>query len=118
MLFTLPASLPEHCSNNNGANMATFKQLFFALSVAASSQFTIAESIDETVIVADRIETTRDSLAVSVNVIDRELISALGSATLPRYFDLRLEFPQHKLAVLAPSAGFGFEVRMPLERAS
>ena len=65
--------------------MATLKQqLIFALSVAAASQFTIAESIDETVIVADRIETTIDSLAVSVNVIDRELISALGSATLPQ----------------------------------
>ena len=85
MLFTLPASLPEHRSNNDGANMATLKQqLIFALSVAAASQFTIAESIDETVIVADRIETTIDSLAVSVNVIDRELISALGSATLPQ----------------------------------
>ena len=65
--------------------MATLKkQLILALSVAAASQFSIAESIDETVIVADRIETTRDSLAVSVNVIDRELISALGSATLPQ----------------------------------
>ena len=85
MLFTLPASLPEHRSNNNGANMATLKkQLILALSVAAASQFAIAEAIDETVIVADRIETTRDSLAVSVNVIDRELISALGSATLPQ----------------------------------
>ncbi len=85
MLFTLPASLPEHRSNNNGANMATLKkQLILALSVAAASQLAIAESIDETVIVADRIETTRDSLAVSVNVIDREFISALGSATLPQ----------------------------------
>ena len=65
--------------------MATLKkQLILALSVAAASQLAIAESIDETVIVADRIETTRDSLAVSVNVIDRELISALGSATLPQ----------------------------------
>lgn len=65
--------------------MATLKkQLILALPVAAASQFAIAESIDETVIVADRIETTRDSLAVSVNVIDRELISALGSATLPQ----------------------------------
>jgi len=65
--------------------MATLKQqLILALSFAAASQFSIAESIDETVIVADRIETTRDSLAVSVNVIDRELISALGSATLPQ----------------------------------
>jgi vitamin B12 transporter len=85
VLFTLPASLPEHRSNNNGANMATLKkQLILALSVAAASQLAIAESIDETVIVADRIETTRDSLAVSVNVIDREFISALGSATLPQ----------------------------------
>ncbi len=65
--------------------MATLKkQLILALSVAAASQLAIAESIDETVIVADRIETTRDSLAVSVNVIDREFISALGSATLPQ----------------------------------
>ena len=85
MLFTLPASLPEHRSNNNGATMATLKkQLILTLSVAAASQFAIADAIDETVIVADRIETTRDSLAVSVNVIDRELISALGSATLPQ----------------------------------
>ena len=85
MLFTLPASLPEHRSNNNGAIMATLKkQLILTLSVAAASQLAIAEAIDETVIVADRIETTRDSLAVSVNVIDRELISALGSATLPQ----------------------------------
>jgi len=65
--------------------MATLKkQLILTLSVAAASQLAIAEAIDETVIVADRIETTRDSLAVSVNVIDRELISALGSATLPQ----------------------------------
>ena len=65
--------------------MATLKQqLILALSFAAASQFSIAESIDETVIVADRIETTRDSLAVSVNVLDRDLISALGSATLPQ----------------------------------
>ena len=65
--------------------MATLKrQLILALSFATASQFSIAESIDETVIVADRIETTRDSLAVSVNVLDRDLISALGSATLPQ----------------------------------
>ncbi|MCH1553721.1 MAG: TonB-dependent receptor, partial [Luminiphilus sp.] len=76
---------PEHCSNNNGATMAAFrKHLILVLSFSAASQFAISESIDETVIVADRIKTTKDSLAVSVNVIDRELISALGSATLPQ----------------------------------
>ena len=43
-----------------------------------------AERIEETVVVADRVETALESLAVSVNVMDRELISALGSATLPQ----------------------------------
>ena len=33
---------------------------------------------------ADRVDTAITSLAVSVNVLDRELISALGSATLPQ----------------------------------
>lgn len=43
-----------------------------------------AERMEETVVVADRVETALESLAVSVNVMDRELISALGSATLPQ----------------------------------
>ena len=45
---------------------------------------TLAETIEETVIVADRIDTSSQSLAVSVNVIDRKLMEALGSATLPQ----------------------------------
>ena len=45
---------------------------------------TLAEIIEETVIVADRVDTSSQSLAVSVNIIDRELIEVLGSATLPQ----------------------------------
>ena len=53
-------------------------------SLAVSPIPTVAETIEETVIVADRVETSSQSLAVSVNVIDRELMEALGSATLPQ----------------------------------
>ena len=45
---------------------------------------TLAETIEETVIVADRVDTQSEALAVSVNVIDREMIEALGAATLPQ----------------------------------
>ena len=59
------------------------KSLPFALFLALSPSFTLADQVEETVVVADRVETAIESLAVSVNVMDRELISALGSATLP-----------------------------------
>ena len=60
------------------------RPLTLAVSIAASSHFAVAGSIEETVVVADRVDTAVTSLAVSVNVLDRELISALGSATLPQ----------------------------------
>ena len=86
--------------------MATLKrQLILALSFATASQFSIAESIDETVIVADRIETTRDSLAVSVNVIDRELISALGSATLPQLLRSQVGISTTQTGGMGPVSG-------------
>ena len=60
------------------------RPLTLAVSIAVSSHFAVAGSIEETVVVADRVDTAVSSLAVSVNVLDRELISALGSATLPQ----------------------------------
>ena len=44
---------------------------------------TMAETIEETVIVSDRVNTSSQSLAVSV-IIDRALMEALGSVTLPQ----------------------------------
>lgn len=65
--------------------MATHKRyLALAISVSLAPQVSIAGAIEETVVVADRVETAIESLAVSVNVMDRELITALGSATLPQ----------------------------------
>jgi vitamin B12 transporter len=55
-----------------------------AVAVAINAIPTLAETIEETVIVADRVDTSNQSLAVSVNVIDRALMEALGSATLPQ----------------------------------
>ena len=55
-----------------------------AASVTFLSQLALANQIEETVVVADRVGTAIESLAVSVNVMDRELINALGSATLPQ----------------------------------
>ena len=60
------------------------RSLTLAVSITVSSHFAVADSIEETVVVADRVDTAITSLAVSVNVLDRELISALGSATLPQ----------------------------------
>lgn len=60
------------------------RSLTLAVSITVSSHFVVADSIEETVVVADRVDTAITSLAVSVNVLDRELISALGSATLPQ----------------------------------
>ena len=60
------------------------RSLTLAVSITVSSHFVVADSIEETVVVADRVDTAVTSLAVSVNVLDRELISALGSATLPQ----------------------------------
>ena len=54
------------------------------VSLALNPIPTLAETIEETVIVADRVDTSSQSLAVSVNIIDRELMEALGSATLPQ----------------------------------
>ena len=39
---------------------------------------TLAETIEETVVVAYRVDTSSQSLAVSVNIIDRELMETLG----------------------------------------
>ena len=65
--------------------MAIFKKsLPLAVSLVIASSFAGADQLEETVVVADRVETAVESLAVSVNVMDRELISALGSATLPQ----------------------------------
>ncbi|REJ68683.1 MAG: hypothetical protein DWQ28_05175, partial [Proteobacteria bacterium] len=65
--------------------MATLKKSFpLAVSLVIASNFASADQVEETVVVADRVETAIESLAVSVNVMDRELISALGSATLPQ----------------------------------
>jgi vitamin B12 transporter len=55
-----------------------------AASITVTSHIALAAQIEETVVVADRVDTAIESLAVSVNVMDRELISALGSATLPQ----------------------------------
>ena len=55
-----------------------------AASVVFLSHLTLADQVEETVVVADRVGTAIESLAVSVNVVDRELIDALGSATLPQ----------------------------------
>ena len=54
------------------------------VSLAVNPIPTLAETIEETVIVADRVDTSSQSLAVSVNIIDRALMEALGSATLPQ----------------------------------
>ena len=65
--------------------MNTLKRaLPVAILLACPPQLAIANEIEETVVVADRVNTAIDSLAVSVNVMDRELIDALGSATLPQ----------------------------------
>ena len=65
--------------------MSTLKiALPVAILLACTSQLVISDGIEETVVVADRVSTAIDSIAVSVNVMDRELINALGSATLPQ----------------------------------
>lgn len=65
--------------------MATLKNaLPFLITLVLMHPSASADQIDETVVVADRVDTAVESLAVSVNVMDRELISALGSATLPQ----------------------------------
>ena len=65
--------------------MATLKKpLSLAVSLTFAANASFANEIEETVIVADRVDTAIESLAVSVNVMDRDLISALGSATLPQ----------------------------------
>ena len=61
----------------------TFRFLIVML-IAVVSNITMASTMEETVVVADRVDTSADSLAVSVNVIDREQINILGSATLPQ----------------------------------
>ena len=69
----------------NGADMAILKKsLPLAISLVIASSFAGTDQLEETVVVADRVETAIESLAVSVNVMDRELITALGSATLPQ----------------------------------
>ena len=65
--------------------MAKLKNaLPFVITLVLLHPLASADQIDETVVVADRVDTAVESLAVSVNVMDRELISALGSATLPQ----------------------------------
>ena len=85
------------------------------VSLAVNPIPTLAETIEETVIVADRVDTSSQSLAVSVNIIDRELMEALGSATLPQLSKPRLASRPPKPAALAQSAVFGFAVRMVSE---
>jgi vitamin B12 transporter len=60
------------------------RAIALAASVVFLSHLTLADQIEETVVVSDRVGTAIESLAVSVNVVDRELIDALGSATLPQ----------------------------------
>ncbi len=85
VLSALLASLPVHRSYKNGANMNDLRKPFtLAVSIILASHTALAVELEETVVVADRVDTAVESLAVSVNVMDRELISALGSATLPQ----------------------------------
>ena len=71
--------------------MSTLKRaLPVAILLACTSQLAISDGIEETVVVADRVSTAIDSIAVSVNVMDRELINALGSATLPQLLRLQV----------------------------
>lgn len=60
------------------------KRLALVASLILTPHLSLGNEIEETVVVADRVETAIESLAVSVNVMDRELITALGSATLPQ----------------------------------
>jgi vitamin B12 transporter len=59
-------------------------RMTIGVALAVNPISTLAETIEETVIVADRVDTSSQSLAVSVNIIDRALMEALGSATLPQ----------------------------------
>ena len=96
--------------------MAIFKKsLPLAVSLVIASSFAGADQLEETVVVADRVETAVESLAVSVNVMDRELISALGSATLPQLYVPKLASQQRKRAVLARSVAFVSEDKMASE---
>ncbi|MDC0508222.1 TonB-dependent receptor [Luminiphilus sp.] len=65
----------------------SYSPLAAAVLLAFLPQSLFASTIEETVVVADRINTASDALAVSVNVLDRALISALGSATLPQLLE-------------------------------
>lgn len=60
------------------------KPLSLAVSLTFAANVSLANELEETVVVADRVDTAIESLAVSVNVMDRDLITALGSATLPQ----------------------------------
>lgn len=60
------------------------KPLSLAVSLTFAANISLANELEETVVVADRVDTAIESLAVSVNVMDRDLITALGSATLPQ----------------------------------
>ena len=85
------------------------------VSLAVNPIPTLAETIEETVIVADRVDTSSQSLAVSVNIIDRELMETLGSATLPQLLKTQVGISTTKPAALAQSVVFGFAVRMVSE---
>ena len=65
----------------------SYSPLAAAVLLAFLPQSLFASTIEETVVVADRINTASDALAVSVNVLDRALISSLGSATLPQLLE-------------------------------
>ena len=65
----------------------SYSPLAAAVLLAFLPQSLFASTIEETVVVADRINTASDALAVSVNVLDRALISALGSATLSQLLE-------------------------------
>ena len=86
--------------------MNTLKRaLPVAILLACPPQLAIANEIDETVVVADRVNTAIDSLAVSVNVMDRELIDALGSATLPQLLRSQVGISATQTGVIGAVSG-------------
>jgi len=76
------------------------RSLTLAVSITVSSHFVVADSIEETVVVADRVDTAVTSLAVSVNVLDRELISALALPHYLNYSSHKSVYPRLKTGVL------------------
>ena len=94
----------------------SYSPLAAAVLLAFLPQSLFASTIEETVVVADRINTASDALAVSVNVLDRALISALGSATLPQLLESEVGITPLKRVASVPSAVCGYAVKMVLEQ--